>query len=280
MGVSAAVAVGSAVVGSYVASEGAKDAAQTQADATRDAAALQQSTADKQLELQKKMYDEGVARQSPWLEQGKLALAELGQGLRAGGRFNTPFTFNTTGSEIDPSYAWRVQQGQRAMEASAAAQGGLFTGGQMKALQTYGQNQASQEYQAAFQRFQNKQLQDFNMLSGVAGTGNVTGAGLNTLGANNAAGQSGVLGNMATNVANLNTSGAAAIAAGQVGSANAFNNLLGQGVGTYNTWAQMPAVNQWNGATNAQVLGAGSNAGVISDTLGNGYGSGGYFGGE
>lgn len=53
----------------------------------------------------------------------------------------------------DPSYKWRLNQGTEALENSAAARGGLLSGNTGKALQDYGQNAASQEYGAQFQRW-------------------------------------------------------------------------------------------------------------------------------
>lgn len=52
----------------------------------------------------------------------------------------------------DPSYLWRVSQGERALQQSAAARGTLRTGGTLKGLIDYGQSAASQEYASAFDR--------------------------------------------------------------------------------------------------------------------------------
>jgi len=60
-------------------------------------------------------------------------------------------------SEDDPSYQWRLQQGQQALERSAAGRGGLQSGATLKALTNYSQGAASQEYQAAFDRFMGQQ---------------------------------------------------------------------------------------------------------------------------
>jgi hypothetical protein len=60
----------------------------------------------------------------------------------------------------DPSYNFRLQQGEQAVNAGAAASGMLNSGNRLSALQTQGQNQASTEYQAQFSR-----------LSGLAGAG-------------------------------------------------------------------------------------------------------------
>lgn len=46
----------------------------------------------------------------------------------------------------DPSFQWRMDQGRKALEASAAGKGILRSGGSMKDLLRYGQNFASQEY--------------------------------------------------------------------------------------------------------------------------------------
>jgi hypothetical protein len=52
----------------------------------------------------------------------------------------------------DPGYQFRLQQGQQALENSAAARGTLLTGGTAKALSDYGQASGSQEYGNAFNR--------------------------------------------------------------------------------------------------------------------------------
>lgn len=54
--------------------------------------------------------------------------------------------------QADSGYQFRVQQGQKALEASKAAQGVLRTGGTAKALVKYGQDQGSQEYANVYQR--------------------------------------------------------------------------------------------------------------------------------
>jgi hypothetical protein len=51
-----------------------------------------------------------------------------------------------------PSYDWRVDEGQRALERSAAASGGLFSGDTGMALTEYGQNMGAQEYEADWRR--------------------------------------------------------------------------------------------------------------------------------
>lgn len=52
----------------------------------------------------------------------------------------------------DPSYKWRLEQGQQATERSLAARGLLNSGNAAIELQAYGQGMASQEYGAQFDR--------------------------------------------------------------------------------------------------------------------------------
>ena len=52
----------------------------------------------------------------------------------------------------DPSYQWRLDQGQKTVERSLAAKGMLNSGGAAAELQQFGQGAASQEYQAQFGR--------------------------------------------------------------------------------------------------------------------------------
>ena len=52
----------------------------------------------------------------------------------------------------DPSYKVRLKEGRDQVDASAAARGSLMTGGTLKALTQYGQDQASKEYAAIYGR--------------------------------------------------------------------------------------------------------------------------------
>jgi hypothetical protein len=89
-------------------------------------------------------------------------------------------------SEDDPSYQFRLSQGLKALQNSAAARGNLLTGGTAKAINDYGQQAASQEYQAAYGRAANtygmnlnKQLSTFDRNWGAqlgAGQANIQAA--------------------------------------------------------------------------------------------------------
>ena len=223
-----AAIIGSSLLGSSAAG----DAAQTQADATRGAS-----------DLQYKMFQEQQAAQKPWLEAGGRALGKLETAADY-----TPFGMNQFNA--DPGYAFRLAEGQKALERSAAARGGLISGGALKAATRFGQDMGSQEYTNAFNRYQTERAARLQPLQSLAGVGQTAA---NTMGQN--------AGTYGTNVGNLMTSGAAASAAGTIGQANAFTG----GLSTYLNY------NQGNNLVNAlnrtpTPTGYGN---VVSDPYGN-----------
>lgn len=203
----AAAAIGAvgAVAGGAMASSGAKKAAQTQA-----------ASADKASQIQLDMYNQTRQDLDPYKQAGDTSLNQLMGQMAPDGYFNQTYT----GQDIysDPSYQFRLQQGQDAIQSSAAAQGGLLSGATLKALQNYGQESASQEYSNAYNRFNADQTNRYNRLSNLVGIGQNAAAQVGNAGAQTAQA-----------VANNTMAGANSIAAGQVGSANAWagaaNNL-------------------------------------------------------
>lgn len=84
----------------------------------------------------------------------------------------------------DPSYNFRLQQGEQAVNAGAASSGMLNSGNRLQALQSYGQNMASTEFQNQYARL--SQLSGAN--SGSTGTAGQIGANANnTANSNNSA---------------------------------------------------------------------------------------------
>ena len=71
----------------------------------------------------------------------------------------------------DPGYQFRLNEGAKAVQGSASAQGGLLSGAAMKAMQRYGQGYASNEFANAFNRDTANKQNRFNRLSGVIDTG-------------------------------------------------------------------------------------------------------------
>lgn len=141
----------------------------------------------------------------------------------------------------DPGYQFRLQQGQQAIERSAAARGGLLSGGTAKAQQRYGQDYASNEYGNVYNRafndyanqynvFQNNQTNQYNRLASMSGVGQTAANQLNMLGQNYANNSSNILMNSAAQQGQQANNAAAARASGYIGGANAWGGAL-SGIG-------------------------------------------------
>lgn len=174
------------------------------------AAGVQADAANRAAELQYKQYQENVERQKPFYDVGVNALPEL----VAASKYTN---FGMDQFQQDPGYAFRLSEGQKALERNAAARGGLISGGALKAAQRYGQEMGSQEYMNAFNRYQAERAARLNPLQSLTGMSQTTA---NTLGA---AGQ-----NLASNVGEAYQGAANARASGYVGGANAITGGLNQ----------------------------------------------------
>jgi hypothetical protein len=133
--------------------------------------------------------------------------------------------FSQTNFMADPGYAFRMSEGMKALERSAAAKGLLKSGTFLRGAQEFGQGLASQEYQNAFNRYYAERNALLNPLENLRGGGQTT--------AGNIAQQAGQYG---ANVGNLMTGAGNAMAAGRVGAANAWGNALGQGASIFGNY--------------------------------------------
>lgn len=183
--------------------------------ASSSAADTQAAAANRAADLQYKQWQESVALQEPWRKAGEQALNKL-----------IPLTdyqkFGMAQFQADPGYQFRMDEGMKALERSAAARGGLLSGATLKGIERYGQDLASQEYTNAFNRYQTERAAQLQPLQSLAGVGQTTAQQI---------GQSGQT--MASNVGEALTSGAAARASGYVGQANALTGALNTGLNYY-----------------------------------------------
>lgn len=200
--------VAAAVIGAGVA--GAAGSAYASKQSSK-AAKTQAESADRASEIQQENFEQTRKDLMPYKQAGDTSLSQLMGQMTPGGYFNQTYK----GQDIynDPSYRFRLQQGQDAIQSSAAAQGGLLSGATLKALQNYGQESASQEFSNAYNRFNADQTNRYNRLSNLVGIGQ------------NAAAQVGNAGAQTSQaIANNTMAGANALAAGQVASANNWAN--------------------------------------------------------
>ena len=201
------------------------------AAASRSASKTQASAAAQAADIQKTQFEQTREDQAPYRTAGYNALAEM---QRTAGNVPGAFRFGASDYQADPGYAFRLSEGQKALDRSAAARGGLISGGALRAAQRYGQEMGSQEFGNAYNRALTgyntgvaSENQLYNRQAGLAGIGQT---------ATNLVGQAGQ--NYATSAGNLMTSGAAARAAGQVGMSNALTG----GLGTYLNYNQNTAL--------------------------------------
>lgn len=197
---------GATVVGSLVSANASSKAAKTQA-----------ASADRAADLEREMFERNIELSEPWRKAGETALNKLTP-------LATEYTpFGMDQFQADPGYAFRMSEGMKALERSAAARGGLLSGATLKGIQRFGQDLGSQEYQNAFNRYQAERAARLGPLQSLAGVGQTTAQQL---------GQAGQT--MASNVGEAMTGGAAARASGYVGGANALTGALG----TYLNYSQ------------------------------------------
>lgn len=203
----AAAMVGAAAVGAAGSAYSSKKAGQ--------AADKQSASADAASQMQWDMYDQTRKDLDPYKQAGDTSLKQLMGQMGPDGYFSETYS----GQDIynDPSYQFRLQQGQDSIQSGAAAQGGLLSGATQKALLNYGQQSASQEYGNAYNRFNADQTNQYNRLSNLVGVGQNAAAKVGNNGMQTAQA-----------VANNTMAGANAQAAGTVAQANNWSNYANQ----------------------------------------------------
>ena len=205
------------------------------------AAILEQQSADKQLALQREIWEKQQADYKPYLEQGQYGINTLGNLMKSGsGQLNNPFdtylkSKGLAGGKFDtsnPAYQFQLKQGQQALDRSSAARGMGYSGAQMKASQEYGQGLASQEYDKQYNRASGEFGDYFNRLAGLSQGGQQAAGSMANAGsqyANSASNTFGNLSNAQTSIlgqqANARASGYAANANAVTGGLNSLTNL-------------------------------------------------------
>jgi hypothetical protein len=211
----ALISGGASLAGGLIGASGAKKAAETQAAATREAIAQQ-----------RQMFDIQNEQLRPYRETGYSALSDIAS--------MKPYLTKQFGQEdfqagIDPSYNFRLQQGNLATTNLANRSGGLIGGNALQGLTDYGQGAASQEFQNAFNRFQGQRTNIYNTLAGIAGIGQNAQQQTTNL----AKDVTGNIGQATIGIGN-------AYAGGQIGAANALSGGF-QGAGDAYTLSNMLA---------------------------------------
>jgi len=167
------------------------------------------------------------------------AFGSLMQGYQ-GGQFQAPTAAQAAQS---PAEQFQLQQGEKALQGSAAANGSLLTGGTQTALNQYAQgvastnynnvyNQALQQYNTNYNTWANQQANQFNRLATLAGAGQTAAQTLGSQGLQSAGQVSSTLGQTGQEVGQQYNNAAAATASGYVGGANAWGQGIGSAAGS------------------------------------------------
>jgi hypothetical protein len=216
----AAATIGAGLLGARSASK----AADVQAQATQAAQDAQERMFERQVELQEPFRQAGIGALNkliPLSDYTKFGMDQFTQ---------------------DPGYGFRLTEGMKSLDRTAAARGGLLSGATLKGAQRYGQDLASQEYQNAFNRYQTERAAQLNPLQSLAGVGQ-TAAGTLT----NAYGAYGA--QTGQNLQDI----ASARASGYLGQSNALNQALGQAGQMYQYGQRTNALADFYGRTPAPI---------------------------
>ncbi len=144
---------------------GADEAAAAAAAGAEKAAAATIESTEKNIEFQKWLWSEQKALTQPFVAAGERGLAGYEQAI------GKPFT--AADMERDPGYQFRLSEGMKGIETSAAARGMQLSGRTLKGIGRYAQDYASQEFQNAYSRRQ----QGISNLYNLATMGQASAAG-------------------------------------------------------------------------------------------------------
>jgi hypothetical protein len=218
-------------------------------NAAKEAAQIQADAATKAAQMQMDMFNTVNAQGAPYRGAGYNALNQIGgmlpgqytqydaSGKPIGLATGTGYLTQQYGPEqfqkdIDPGYAFRLQQGQMANQRASNLAGGLIGGNALQGMQDYTQGMASQEFGNAFNRFQTQRGNIYNTLAGIAGIGQTAQSQANQMAQNTATAQG-----------QLGVGSAAAQAAGRIGQATGYGNAA-TGLGNAYLLSQLLSQNQ------------------------------------
>ena len=240
MGIETAI-LGAGILGAGSSLFGSNAAANAQQAAAQQSADAQRYAADQSIAAQKEMYQQGRTDLQPYREGGVTAQNQLMQMLGIGGDTTAANygkyakDFGMSDFTTDPGYQFRLDQGMKALNASAAAKGMGVSGANIKGALGYGTDMGNQYYQQAFNNYQTNRNNQLAPLQSLYAGGQAAAAG--------SAAQAGALGqNLGQTYTNLGqglgqaaVAGGNAQASGYLNSANAVTNALNQGMSSYTT---------------------------------------------
>ena len=243
-GITASMAIlGAGALGAGASIYSSNKAADAQREGIAASTAAQQKAFDQQKELQEPFRQGGMTAQNRLMTL--LGLTPGGDsGLTVDpndpnfGKYSKDF--GMADYQADPGYAFRLSEGMKGLQNSAAARGLLSSGSTLKGITDYSQGMASQEYGNAYNRYQTNRANQLNPLQSLMGSGQTA--------ANTLTGAAGSLGQgLAQGAAAMGNANASAY----MNTGNALTNALNTGTGAYTNYNMMQAYNNRTAAMNA-----------------------------
>ena len=231
--------LGAAALGTAASLYASNRASNAQSRAARDAAGIQREAAGQSIDAQERMFERQVELQEPFRQTGltaqnrMLTLLGLGDDRAAPDFGKYARDFGISDFQADPGYGFRLSEGMKALERSAAARGGLLSGATLKGITRFGQDTASNEYLNAFNRYQTNRSNQLNPLQSLMGAGQTSTNALSSAAQQTGAGMGSTYMGMGQGVANAQMAGGAARASGYTGMANALTSGLSTGASLY-----------------------------------------------
>lgn len=212
---------------------GFSSAANAQAQANQQAAMYNTLMAQQAAGALQRGGQRAEAAYGPYSQFGEGATNQLAllMGLRPGAGSGSLMKAPTLAElQMDPGYAFREQQGQKALQQQLAAGGLGGSGSALKAATRFGQDMASQEYGNAYARFMQNRANQMNLLQNASQLGFGAAQGIGNAAMGTGTNLANLYSNLGQNVGQgmVNTGGAYANAA--MGPTNLLAALMGQGL--------------------------------------------------
>lgn len=230
MPIGAAIGGVSSLVGNVIGAVSAGKAATAQAQAAQQAQQLEAQAGQNALGRQDTAQQQTQQNLSPYTQSGTMALSKL----NAMQPFQAP---TAEQAQATPGYQFQLQQGLKSLQNSAAARGGLLTGGTSKAINDYAQGQASTNYGNTYNQALQAYQTNFGDQETLAGQGLNAATSLSSLGQQNANSSGGIIQNSAQEQAQQINNAGAARASGYASTGNIVGGAvsgLGNMVGSMN----------------------------------------------
>lgn len=156
----------SSLVGGILGSHAAGDAANVESQAATQAQKLDKQNQDNAITAQNTATSTNQANEAPYQAVGASSAGRLGTLLSTG--FTAP---TLAEAKANPGYQFALDSGTTALDKSAAMRGDVFTGTQGTALQKFGQDLGTTNYQQVYNNALQKYMANYSTLLGGTNVG-------------------------------------------------------------------------------------------------------------